>query len=377
MKVVHIITGLNNGGAEGVLYRLVTNDKKNQHIVISLMGEGKYGPLLVLNNIKTYYLELSRGKLSLSPIVILNKIIKNEKPEVVQTWMSHADLIGGLVSKLSGHKNIIWNIRHSNLTFRVSNIKTNAVVMTCMAMSKIIPKNIICCSEKTYKDYGGRGYPKSKMTVISNGYDFEKFNTDTEARDKIRKELNIADDTNLLGMVARYDPNKNHHGLLRALKLVKTRNNNFQTILVGRDLNGNNESIKTLIKELELEDHVVLLDQRSDIPSIMNALDIHILSSISGEGFPNVLAEAMACGTLCIATNTGDSKVIIDDYGWIVEPNDDRSLSDAILNALKLKENSTVWSKKQRLAKEHIISNFSLSLMIDKYNNVWESSQNS
>lgn len=372
---MHIITGLNNGGAEGVLYRLVTNDKKNTHVVISLMGAGKYGPLLVENNIKTYYLELSRGSLSLSPLFRLKKIIKDEKPEIVQTWMSHADLIGGLVSKLSGHKNVIWNIRHSNLTFRVSNIKTNAVIMTCMAMSKAIPKNIICCSEKTYRDYGGKGYPKSKMTVISNGYDFQKFNMNIEARNKIRKELNITEDTNLLGMVARYDPNKNHQGLLQSLKLVKNQNSNFKMMLVGRDLNYSNENIVSLIKDFELEDHIILLDQRSDIPYIMNALDVHVLSSISGEGFPNVLAEAMACGTLCIATNTGDSKVIIDDYGWIVEPNDDKSLSEAILKALKLKKSSAIWAEKQRSAQEHIINNFSLSLMIDKYNNMWNNSR--
>ncbi|WLP95225.1 glycosyltransferase [Psychrobacter sp. M13] len=373
MKIVHIITGLNNGGAEGVLYRLVTHDHANEHIVISLMGKGKYGSLLKEHSIETYYLELSRGKLSLSPLILLKKIIKNEKPDVVQTWMSHADLIGGLVSKLSGHKNIVWNIRHSNLTFRASNIKTNAVVMTCMAVSKIIPKKIICCSEKTYKDYGGHGYPKSKMTVISNGYDFEKFNTDIESRNKIRKELNIADDTNLLGMVARYDPNKNHQGLLRALKLVKDHNSNFQTILVGRDLNNNNENIKSLIKNLELEDHIILLDQRSDIPSIMNALDVNILSSISGEGFPNVLAEAMACGTLCVATDIGDSKVIIDNYGWIVEANDDKLLADAILKALELKKTPAQWNKMKVLARKHITDNFSISLMIERYNKVWSS----
>lgn len=374
MKVVHIITGLNNGGAEGVLYRLVTNDRKNTHVVISLMDAGKYGPLLVESNIKTYYLELSRGSLSLSPLFRLKEIIKKEKPEIIQTWMSHADLIGGLVSKLSGHKNVIWNIRHSNLTFRISNIKTNAVIMACMLMSKAIPKSIICCSEKTYRDYGGKGYPKNKMTVISNGYDFKKFNIDVKSRKKIRKELNITEDTKLLGMVARYDPNKNHQGLLQALKLVKKHDSNFKMLLVGRDLNYSNEIIVSLIEKFELEDHIILLDQRSDIPSIMNALDIHILSSISGEGFPNVLAEAMACGTLCIATNTGDSKVIIDDYGWIVEPNNDKSLSETILKALKLKDDSFIWAEKQRLAKEHIINNFSLSLMIDKYNDIWNNS---
>ena len=375
MKVVHIITGLNNGGAEGVLYRLVTNDRKNTHVVISLMDAGKYGPLLVEDNIKTYYLELSRGSLSLSPLFRLKEIIKKEKPEIIQTWMSHADLLGGVVSKVLGHKNIIWNIRHSKLTFRASNIKTNAVVLTCMAMSNFIPKKILCCSERTYQDYAGYGYPKKKMTVISNGYEFDKFNTNSDLRKLVRTELGIAKDTNLLGMVARYDPNKNHHGLLRSLRLVKESNDNFKVILVGRDLNDNNNVIKNKIRELGLEEHILLLNQRTDIPAVMNALDIKILSSISGEGFPNVLAEAMACGTLCVATNIGDSSIIIDDYGWVVEADDDKLLANAILEALELKQNSTEWNRMKVLAKKHIIDNFSISLMVEKYNRIWNNVQ--
>lgn len=375
MKVLHIITGLNNGGAEGVLYRLVTHDKSNEHIVISLLDEGKYGPLLEEVGVKTYYLRLNRGSVSLSPLIKLRNIIKKEDPQVVQTWMSHADLLGGLIAKSLGHNNIIWNIRHSKLTYRVSNIKTNTVILTCMALSKIIPKKIICCSEKTFQDYAGHGYPKKKMTVISNGYEFDKFNTNSNSRELIRTELGIAEDINLLGMIARYDPNKNHHGLLRSLKLVKESNENFKAILVGRDLNDNNNIIKNKIRELGLEQHILLLDQRTDIPAVMNALDIKILSSISGEGFPNVLAEAMACGTLCVATNIGDSSIIIDDYGWVVEAGNDKLLANAILEALELKQNSTEWNRMKVLAKKHIIDNFSISLMVEKYNMVWNSSQ--
>lgn len=373
MKVLHIITGLNNGGAEGVLYRLVTHDKSNEHIVISLLDEGKYGPLLKEVGVKTYYLRLSRGNVSLSPLIKLKNIIKKEDPQVIQTWMSHADLLGGLIAKSLGYNNIIWNIRHSKLTYRVSNIKTNTVILTCMALSKIIPKKVICCSEKTFQDYAGHGYPKKKMTVISNGYEFDKFNVDPDSRKKIRTELGINEDTNLLGMIARYDPNKNHDGLLRALNLLKSSNNNFKVILVGRDLNNKNEELKDKIKKLGLKDYIFLLDQRTDIPAIMNALDINILSSISGEGFPNVLAEAMACGTLCVATDIGDSSIIIDDYGWVVEADNDELLANTILEALELKKKSTEWMMMKALARKHITDNFSISLMIKKYNKVWTS----
>lgn len=375
MKVLHIITGLNNGGAEGVLYRLVTHDKSNEHIVISLLDEGKYGPLLEEVGVKTYYLRLSRGSVSLSPLIKLKNIIKKEDPQVVQTWMSHADLLGGLIAKSLGYNNIIWNIRHSKLTYRISNIKTNTVILTCMALSKIIPKKIICCSEKTFQDYAGHGYPKKKMTVISNGYEFDKFNVNPDSRKKIRDELGLNENINLLGMIARYDPNKNHDGLLRALSLIKSSNNNFKAILVGRDLNNKNKELKNKIRDLNLEEFILLLDQRTDIPAIMNALDINILSSISGEGFPNVLAEAMSCGTLCVATDIGDSSIIIDDYGWVVEADNDELLAKAILEALELKKKPTEWNRMKSLAQKHITSNFSISLMVEKYNKAWTSIQ--
>lgn len=371
MKIVHIITGLNNGGAEGVLYRLVTNDKKNEHIVISMMDAGKYGPLLEVKNIKTYFLNLRRGSISISALINLKKILKIEQPDIVQTWMSHADLIGGIVARFTGFKNIVWNIRHSKIEHTTSNLKTRAIILLSMFLSNAVPKKIICCSYKTYEDYSNNGYRKDKMEVISNGYDFEQFNQNIELRALIRKELNIAENDILLGMVGRCDPAKNHLGLLEALSLVR-KNINFKFLLIGRDLNINNELIVKKIKQLNLTENIILLDQRKDIPAIMNALDLHVLSSSYGEGFPNVIAEAMACGTLCVSTDVGDASVIVDQYGWVVQPNSPELLANAILKAIELKTDASVWSNMKYDAKKHIIKSFSLSSMIEKYNFVWK-----
>lgn len=370
MKIVHIITGLNNGGAEGVLYRLVTHDQDNEHIVISMMDAGKYGPMLLDKGVKLYCLNMDQGKFSPKAIVKLYKILKKTKPNVVQTWMYHADLIGGIVAKSLGIKKVFWNIRHSNFDENHTKASTIKIAKINARLSSIVPKSIISCAEGAVESHVELGYNKDKIIVIGNGYDLSTFNINSNSRSAIREELNIGKHP-VLGMVGRYDPQKNHEGLLEALSLIKKQGYNFDLVLVGRDLNEKNKELLHKIKKLDLYDQVHLLDQRSDIPNIMNALDIHILSSSYGEGFPNVIAEAMACGTPCIATDIGDSALIIGDSGWIVSENNSEELANAIIKGFQEKENEQKWAIKIKSARKRILDNFDIEIMVEKYNNVW------
>jgi glycosyltransferase involved in cell wall biosynthesis len=371
MKIVHITTGLNNGGAEGVLYRLVTHDQDNEHIVISMMDAGKYGPMLLDKGVKLYCLNMDQGKFSPKAIVKLYKILKKTKPNVVQTWMYHADLIGGIVAKSLGIKKVFWNIRHSNFDENHTKASTIKIAKINARLSSIVPKSIISCAEGAVESHVELGYNKDKIIVIGNGYDLSTFNINSNSRSAIREELNIGKHP-VLGMVGRYDPQKNHEGLLEALSLIKKQGYNFDLVLVGRDLNEKNKELLHKIKKLDLYDQVHLLDQRSDIPNIMNALDIHILSSSYGEGFPNVIAEAMACGTPCIATDIGDSALIIGDSGWIVSENNSEELANAIIKGFQEKENEQKWAIKIKSARKRILDNFDIEIMVEKYNNVWK-----
>lgn len=371
MKIVHITTGLNNGGAEGVLYRLVTHDQDNEHIVISMMDAGKYGPMLLDKGVKLYCLNMDQGKFSPKAIVKLYKILKKTKPNVVQTWMYHADLIGGIVAKSLGIKKVFWNIRQSNFDENHTKASTIKIAKINARLSSIVPKSIISCAEGAVESHVELGYNKDKIIVIGNGYDLSTFNINSNSRSAIREELNIGKHP-VLGMVGRYDPQKNHEGLLEALSLIKKQGYNFDLVLVGRDLNEKNKELLHKIKKLDLYDQVHLLDQRSDIPNIMNALDIHILSSSYGEGFPNVIAEAMACGTPCIATDIGDSALIIGDSGWIVSENNSEELANAIIKGFQEKENEQKWAIKIKSARKRILDNFDIEIMVEKYNNVWK-----
>lgn len=367
MKVLHIITGLGNGGAEGVLYRLVTNDRSNEHIVVSLMDEGKYGPLLIKKGISVHCLNMSQGKPSIKSIAKLFKLIKSEKPDVVQTWMYHADLIGGVIAKSLGIKKVFWNIRHSTFDPSFTKSSTIKVAKLCAKLSRIVPSAIVSCSHVAVQPHVEMGYDKSKFNIIGNGYDLNLFKIDNNARFCIREELNIGNRP-ILGMVGRYNPQKNHKGLIESLSIVKSEGYDFDLVLVGKDLDYNNSELTEIIKDCNLEANVHLLGQKTDIPGIMNALDIHILSSTYGEGFPNVVAEAMACGTACIATNIGDSSLIIDDYGTIVAPNNTRQLADAVIEMIdKMTTDVLQWENDKFARSNYIENNFSINEMVNKY----------
>lgn len=370
MIIFHIITCLNDGGAEAVLYRLVTADKNNTHIVVSLMDEGKYGALLEREGLQVYTLNMPSGRVTLSGLFQLYKIIRDIKPDVVQTWMYHADLIGGCVSRIAGIKNISWGLHNSNFD-STSKFTTRFVALLCSIMSYFVPKYIISCSFNAARSNQRLGYNKKKFVVINNGYPIDRFTPIMQARSVISNYMPFADNIFLLGMVARYNPQKDHHNLILSFDRLKRRGVLFKCLLVGTGIDEQNNEINALIDENCLTQDVLLLGQRDDIPSIMNALDLHILSS-AGEAFPNVIAEAMACGTPCVTTDVGDAALIVGEAGWVVPPRDPQKLADAIIEAIDEKTTKPEkWNQRKINCRKRIVDNFSLEKMVHSYNKVW------
>lgn len=371
MKVIHIITGLDDGGAEAVLYRLCLSDKVYNHIVVSLMDEGKYGPLLVDKDIKVYCLNMKRGRISIAGLLKLYKIIHKINPNVVQTWMYHANLIGGVVSRLVGIKNVVWGIHHTNLIKGESKISTVIIVRINAFLSYFIPRNIIYCAHKSKEVHEKLGYSVSKAHVIGNGYNINQFFTDNYIRDTFRSKFEVSDEVNLLGMIGRYDPLKDHLNLIRALPRIIEAGYNIKLILVGKDLDTSNQTLLNQIKENDLLDTIVLMGQRDDIPAVMNAIDLNVLSS-SSEAFPNVLPEAMACGTPCVTTDVGDAALIIGTTGWVVPPKDNLLLANAIMQALDERHlNNQQWLDRKSKCRSRIVDNFSIERMILNYREIW------
>jgi glycosyltransferase involved in cell wall biosynthesis len=371
MKVLHIITCLYDGGAEGVLYRLCSTDNSCNHTVVSLMDEGKYASLLNDIGVEVHCLNMKPSRLSFGGIIKLYKIIKKTKPNVVQTWMYHADLIGGLVARISGVHNVVWGVRHTTLVKGESKYTTILIARINAFLSYFIPKKIIYCALKSREVQESLGFKRSKGLVVPNGYNINDFQPSQAGRSRFRKELFIEDDVFLIGHVGRYDPQKDHENLIKAIVKLDCNDKKFKVVLVGSNLDTSNNELNKIIHNYDLIDEFILMGKRTDIFNIMNGFDLFVLSS-SSEGFPNVLAEAMACGTPCITTDVGDASVIVGTTGWVVPPKDPHALANAILQAIQEKtHNHQAWIKRKQACRNRIVENFGIERMVANYHQVW------
>ena len=342
ITVAHVITGLGTGGAEGMLLKLLTHLDQTRFAsrVYSLLPvSGAIPDGIRALGIPVTSLAMPRGTPSPSALLRLRNLLGLHQPDIVQTWMYHADLVGGIAAKLvSPRLPVVWNIRHGTLDRGASRRRTVAVVRACAALSRWIPHTIVCVSEDARRIHAHLGYVGSKLVVIPNGFDTFAFRPDRKARAAIRAELQISDGVPAIGLIARFHPQKDHRSFVEAASRLHVARPDVHFIVCGTGASGENQELVAWIDNAGLRSVFHLLGERRDVPRVMAALDVATLSSSGGEGFPNVLGEAMACGIPCVATNVGDSARIIDDTGRTVPPCDPAALADAWRELIDLSE---------------------------------------
>jgi|APSaa5957512535_1039671.scaffolds.fasta_scaffold19117_2 glycosyltransferase involved in cell wall biosynthesis len=370
MKITHIITGLSRGGAEAVLTRLVMSDDSNTHEVIVLKDKGAYGDELVCSGVNVYSLGMTHGLIGIKSVVNLYRYLRKSKPDIVQTWMFHADLIGGVVAMLSGIKKIFWGVHAA--TVEKQPIKIKIIVRLCSLLSYFVPTKVICCGIKAKQVMSDNFYNKSKLLIVHNGYDTNLFANDGNVISRNVFSCEISQDDFLIGFVARWDKHKDIPNLLSALKYIVDDGVKIQCVFVGIELEESNTELCKLIDSIGLFCNIHLLGCRNDISDFMRTVDICVLSSIT-EAFPNVLAESMACGTPCVTTDVGDAKVIVGNTGWVVPHSNPKALGGAIIEAVSEKTKEKQWDQRKKECRDRIVDNFSLNNMVKNYNEIWNS----
>jgi glycosyltransferase involved in cell wall biosynthesis len=337
-RIAFIITGLSTGGAEMMLLKLLERLDRNRFSpqVISLTTLGEIGPRIAALGIPVEAIGMAPGLPDPLGFFRLVRRLRRIKPDVVHTWLYHADLLGGLAARLAGVTAICWGIRSSNLDADKTHWTTRVVRRLCAMLSHVIPRRILLNSETASWIHVELGYAAVKMDVVPNGFDLVRFKPDEAARSAVRAELGIADNTPLVGLIGRFDSQKNHAGFFAAANTLHRRMPDAHFLLAGRGIEKDNAALMQSIDKAGVMANTHLLGLRDDVPRLMAALDVLASSSSYGEAFPNVLGEAMAAGVLCVATDVGDCAYVIGDTGRVVATGDMAGLAAAVTALLEL-----------------------------------------
>lgn len=369
MKVAHVITGLFTGGAEMMLYKLLSGLDRRvfDSEVISLADGGPLAKEIQALGIPVRALGMRRGVPSLPAVYRLANWLRRSSPQVVQTWMYHADLAGGLAARLTGGVPVVWNIHHAGL--ERSKRLTRLIARLCAQISDWLPARIICCSEASRKTHTDFGYASDRMVVIPNGFDVDVFEPDPEARRSVRGELGIAETALLIGLVGNFRPEKDHRNFVEAAGQLHATHLQVHFVLCGERVSWDNPELRAWIEAAGIRTTCHLLGPRTDIKRINAALDIACSSSWS-EAFSIAIGEAMACAAPCVVTDAGDSAMIVGETGIVVPPRHPEALAAAWKKLLGLAPEAR--RELGLAARRRIQKHFSLSTIIGKYQRLYE-----
>jgi glycosyltransferase involved in cell wall biosynthesis len=371
-RIVHLVTGLDIGGAEMMLVRLLARIDRGRfdNHVISLLPPGELASSLRSAGIPVSSLAMRRGRPSPLALAHLVRRLRQLEPAVLQTWMYHADVLGTAAAALARVPSLVWNIRASDVDMSRYGWLSGLTRRVGAAWSRR-PDAVIVNSEAGRVAHERLGFHPRRWVVIPNGIDVYEYRPDPARRSAMRAALEIADQEIVVGLVARFDPMKGHDTFLRAAGTVARAHPAARFVLVGAGAEPSNRELRALIDAAELGDRVALLGRRRDIPAVDAALDVAVMASTFGEGFPTAIAEAMACGVPSVVTEVGDAARLVGDTGWVVPPGDPAAMATAISAVLTL----SAAERRDRggAARARIVEQFSLDRATGQYEETYGS----
>ena len=376
-KILHIINSLDVGGAEMMLFKLISKENSQfKYEIISLSSFGKLQNNFNLKGIKVYNLNLNKSFINLFTLPLkLFLIFKKTKPEIIQGWMYHGNIVAFICKYFFSKKSVLFfNVRQSFYGYMNEKyitrilIKYNSYLSNSNFLNKIIYNSLV--SKIQHEKIG---YSKRKGIIIGNAFDTDKFKTNSNHRNNYRRKNNIINKI-MIGNISRSHPMKDHDTLLEALSIVVKKYQNAHLFLYGLKVDNSNNKLKNKINDLNLNSNVHLMGSIQNTEKIIPAFDLSIISSRWGEGFSNFLGESLSCGVVCIATDIGDSKYIINDKNLIVKPNDKLALSRAIIQYLNLnKDEKRFLSNKMR---DIMLKSYTLDIIFNKYFKLYQNTKN-
>ena len=344
IRVMHVISGLGMGGAESMLSSLATGGRRLglDPIVVSLLPGGEHAVGLSSAGIMVDDLGMKPHRPSLRAIGRLAGLMRLHRPQVVQSWMYHADLMAWAACALLPARirpRLVWGIRCSDMRVESYGKQLRWVIRACARLS---PKpDLIIANSSTGRAVHQRlGYRNARFDVIANGIDVDRFRPDQQKRADLRAAFALEDDQIAVALIARVDPMKDHARFVAALAALP----DMRGFLIGRGTD-----------TLDLPPNVIGMGQRGDIETLLPAFDVIALSSAFGEGFPNALAEGMAAGLVPAATDVGDCRQMIGDTGFLSAPGDVGGLVDILTRAAASARNGGGAGARQRIVEAYAL----------------------
>jgi glycosyltransferase involved in cell wall biosynthesis len=369
--LAHVITGLNTGGAEMMLANILAHHQQSHFrpVVYCLAEQGPIADRIRALGVPVHSLDMRSGLPDPRAIRRLARALREEQAVVAQTWLYHADLIGGLAARMAGIP-VVWGIHNSTLHGNASSRGLRMVIRVCRWLSPVVPSAIVCVAESAKAAHVAMGYPARKMTVIPNGFDLTRFRPNPDARRRIRAELAIDPDAPVILIAGRFAPLKNHRMFVAAAEIVANRYPETHFVMVGDGLGATNRELTEWVEQTGHPTRFHLLGRQSDMPELLAAADLIALTS-NTEAFPLVIGEAMASGVPCVCTDVGDARSLIGDTGRIVPVGATAAFADAIGELLAMPP-----AKRHALgcrARAKMEAEYDLGRIAARYDQLWQS----
>lgn len=359
MRLTFVIRSLEVGGAERQLVLLAKELHKKGHdvSVVTFYSRGAFNEELSDAGVVVYSLD-KKGRWDVLPFLFrAGQVFNRLQPEILHGYLSGANLLILPYKAFVPDAKRVWGVRASDMDFsRYDWIHKFFFALECR-LARFA--DLIITNSRAGKAFSVQnGFPADKMTVIPNGINTERYFPDRAAGEKVRQEWGIAPDHLLIGLVGRLDPMKDHPTFLKAAALFAKGYGNARFVCVGDGPEEYRSRMEALSEELGLKDRLIWAGVRSDINAVYNALDLSTLSSAFGEGYPNVVGEAMSCGKRCVVTDVGDAAWIVGDTGVVVPIGDPERLVEGWERCLHLPDPPLP-------TRSRIEQNFSLHHLVD------------
>ncbi|MDB6005463.1 MAG: hypothetical protein JWR15_2450, partial [Prosthecobacter sp.] len=366
IKLLFIITALGTGGAEMMLTQLVTHldSQKFSPHVISLTEGGKYAAILNEAGIPVHHLGMVAGKPSLSSLLRLRSITREINPALIIGWMYHGNLAATLASWIGKHVPVLWNVRQSLYSLTLEK-RSSAMVIKLLARLGFNPAQILYNSQISSRQHEAIGYEPRKTMIVPNGFNTDAFKPDPAARQSVRDELNLPADTLLIGRFGRHSAMKDYPTFIAAMQKLQQNHPQARAIIAGTGT----EELKA---SASLPSNIIVLAERNDLPHLTSAIDIACSSSAFGEGFPNVVAEAMSSAIPCVVTDVGDSAWLLGNAGSVVPPNNAEALAQALSGLLTASPQARQSLGNQ--GRQRILTDFSLPAVVSQFESLFAAS---